>query len=71
MLAQAESGPKLSNLAEGEHLNQSLVNKHLVLIAQGEQAVRLIIEEAKNGNLRGSVSGLVIGIQGAVYVSLN
>ena len=44
----------------GETLNQSLVNKHFVLIGQQGQAVQLIIFEVKNGNLEAS---LVIGKQ--------
>lgn len=32
LLAQAEAGPKFRHLRKGENLNESLVNKHFVLI---------------------------------------
>lgn len=47
-----EGGPKFRYLRAGEKLNQSLTNKHFVLIGQWRQAIRLIIYEAKNENWR-------------------
>ena len=49
--APAETGPKCRALEEGEKLNHSLVNKHLVWLISGDETVQLIIYEAKNGNL--------------------
>ena len=40
-MAQAEGGPKLQGLGEGEELNQSLVVKHFVLM---DQCVQQFVE---------------------------
>lgn len=49
-MAQAdEGGSKFGDLRKEDNLNQSLVNKHIVPVAQWGQAVQLTIYEAKNG----------------------
>lgn len=53
MLAPAKSEPKFKDLGQGEKFNQSLVNKHFVLIDQWGQGVQLIIYETKSRNLKG------------------
>lgn len=49
VLGQVERGPKSRDLGEGDKLNQSLVNKHVVQIDEWRQPVQPIIDEAKNG----------------------
>lgn len=55
-MAQAdEDGSKFEDLRKEDYLNLSLVNKHIVPVAQWGQAVQLTIYGAKNEKKRFSV----------------
>lgn len=63
-MAQAdEDGSKFGDLRKEDYLNLSLVNQHIVPVAQWGQAVQLTIYGAKNEK-KGSLSGFVIGNKG-------
>lgn len=63
VLAQAEGGPKFRDVGEGEKLNQSVLNKHFVLIDQWRQQFNQSLVKQRMGIWR--VCAWPLGNQGA------